>query len=153
MIIQEIDKKILEILQNDFPLCVKPFEKIGSLLEISEKEVLERVQFLQNQKIIRRIGSVINSRGLGYVSALFGLQTSLEKEKETVKIINEYPGITHNYKREHELNLWFTLVCRSKMEMGEIVQEIKDQAQPIQLIELQAEKTYKIKGVFDVQTS
>lgn len=145
---QENNSQLLQILQEEFPLAVDPWQVIGERLGISATEVLERVRELRESGIIRRIGPVFNPSGMGFVGALFAVQTLPEKEQMTADFISRYEGITHNYKRECDFNIWFTLVAESPAEMAGILDEIRRECQPLNLLQLDAENTYKIKGTF-----
>ncbi len=108
------DKKLLNRIQSDFPVESRPFQALGEELEISEDEVIERIKSLKEQKIIRRLGGVFDSKKLGYQSTLIAMRVPPEKIEETAQVVSAYDGVTHNYERQDVYNLWFTLICESQ---------------------------------------
>ncbi|GAI37672.1 unnamed protein product, partial [marine sediment metagenome] len=105
-----IDKKLLNILQSDFPIVEKPFEDIAVSLNTTEKDVIQRIRLLKYEnKIIRQIGPVFNTNSLGYNRSLAAFKVSEENIDRVAEIVNRHPGVSHNYKRDCEYNLWFTI--------------------------------------------
>ena len=104
-----IDKKLLNLMQNEIPIDKRPFKILGEKLLITENEVLKRVNKLKNEGIIRRIGGIFNSRKIGYTSTLCAAKVPENKIEEVAACINEYDEVTHNYIREDEYNMWFTV--------------------------------------------
>ncbi len=146
----ETDKDLLNLLQNDFPLVEEPFKAIAQRLSISEADVINRIKRLKRDGIIRRIGPVFDANSLGYTSALFAVQVPQEKEDQAAAFISSFEGVTHNYKRDNEFNIWFTLVTKDDDEMEGIIEEIKTEINPQKLLILESERVFKIKGVFNV---
>jgi siroheme decarboxylase len=119
------DRLLLSLLQEEFPISADPWDRVAQETGISTDEVLARLSDLSSKGILRCIGPVIETRKLGYAaSTLIGLKLPPEKIEESAAIINGYPGVSHNYERDHEYNLWFTLACRSMDELQQIKQEI-----------------------------
>ena len=147
----EKDKELLNLLQNDFPLVEEPFKAIAQTLSIDEEDVIENIKRLKKDGIIRRIGPVFDAKSLGYVSALFAIQVPEDTEDETANFISKFKGVTHNYKRDNEFNIWFTLVAKDDDSMDEIIEEIKNEISPKKLLWLESKRVFKIKGVFNVQ--
>lgn len=150
MPIPESDARLLEILQEDFPLAADPWQRIADRLGLTADAVLERVRHLKESGLIRRIGPVFNPAGMGFKSALFAVRTTPEKEEATAAYISRFDGVTHNYRRECDFNLWFTLVAESEERMAAILAAIRRDCAPLDLLRLDAETTYKIKGTFHV---
>ena len=144
----ELDKRLLDILQNRFPLTRYPYREIAEALRIAEDEVLKRTAALQACGVIRRIGPVLSADALGYVSALFAVRTAPGKERRTAEAINHLPGVTHNYRRSGPCNLWFTLTARSLEEMDAVVEKLKMETGPEVIVKLPKVKTYKLKATF-----
>ena len=105
----EIDKKILNILQKEFPLEERPFYAIAEKCGISEEEALSRIQKMKDEGIIRRIGAVFDGAKLGRVSTLCAARVPQDKLEKFVNAVNVSKGVTHNYLRDNEYNVWFTL--------------------------------------------
>jgi len=144
----ELNKKLLDVLQNRFPLSRRPYAEVAAELGITESEVLERVAALMADGIIRRIGPVLSADALGYVSALFAVRTAPGKERRTAEAINHLPGVTHIYRRSGPFNLWFTLTATSLEEMDAIVERLKMDTGPEIIVKLPKVKTYKLKATF-----
>src|SRR3989338_6359469 len=116
-----IDKKILNIIQTKFPIVQKPYEAIGNEVGISETEVITLLGNLKKEGIIRRIGATFDPRKLGFVSSLCAAKVPPEKIKEFVDVVNSYSGVTHNYERDNDYNIWFTFIDESMEEIIIIV--------------------------------
>lgn len=113
----DTDRRLLQWVQKGLPLEPRPFLSIGEVLDISESEVISRLQNLVTKGIVRRVGGVFDSQSLGYVSALCAVKADVKEIDRLAAIINDYPGVTHNYLRDDpRLNLWFTLTCPSSSE-------------------------------------
>ena len=112
------DKKLLNLLQRDFPLDERPFARLAEKLDVSEKEVLQRVARYKQDRIVRQISAIFDTRRLGYQSSLVAMSVACEREDEAAAILNGHPGITHNYRRNHYFNLWFTLAVAPSSRLG-----------------------------------
>lgn len=144
-----LDRQLLNIIQVDFPIASRPYQILGERLGISESEVLERVHRLFETGIIRKIGPSFDTRRLGHVSILVAARVPEERVEEVAHIISSYPQVTHNYGRESEYNLWFTLICRDEGEMNDILESIKSRTGISEMHMLPAERTFKIKVEFE----
>ncbi|MEM2759742.1 MAG: Lrp/AsnC family transcriptional regulator [Nitrososphaerales archaeon] len=103
------DKAVLNLIQWDFPLTQRPFAEIGRSLSISEEEAMQRIKTIKEIGIIRQINAIFDTRRLGYKSALVAMSIRPEKLEQVASVINGHPGVSHNYERDHEYNLWFTI--------------------------------------------
>ncbi|MDI6785977.1 MAG: AsnC family transcriptional regulator [bacterium] len=146
----EVDRGILNIIQDEFPLNKQPFKVIAERLGISEKEVLQRIEQLRNTGIIKRIRATFNPWKLNYKSTLVAIKVPEEKLKEVVDVINEIKGVTHNYKRNHEYNLWFTLIAEDNIKIKNILNDLKQKTKIKDMIRLDSVKTFKLKLKFAV---
>ena len=144
-----IDKKLLNKVQRDFPVVSQPYAAMAKDLGVSEQEVCDRLDALVKQKIIRKIGASIAPRTIGYTTTLVAASVRDEKLEEVATSVNAYPEITHNYGREHEFNLWFTIVGRDRDEIKRICNEIAALDGVIQLMELPATHLFKLDVFFD----
>jgi DNA-binding Lrp family transcriptional regulator len=142
-----LDRAILNEIQADFPVEPHPYRVIGSKLGINEKEVLDRIARLRKEGIIRRLGASINSRQIGFVSTLLAAKVPPDKFDMFVKIVNECPGVTHNYERRHEYNVWFTLIAPSISEKRSIIDELVEKT-GVKILELPATRIFKIRVDF-----
>lgn len=146
-----VNQKLLEIIQDNFPISPEPYKDLAISLGISETEVINRIKILQNNGIIRRLGAIFDSRKLGYKSTLCAIKVPSNKITFVSEIINSYPGVTHNYLREHDYNMWFTLIAPSKDHIVQICNEIKEKSEVSDLMILPAKKFFKIRVKFDVK--
>lgn len=145
----EIDKTILNIIQTDFPVDTKPFDLLAKRVGIGEDEVLKRIKKLKETGIIRRIGAVFDTRKLGFASTLCAARVSEEKLKEFVEIVNSYPGVTHNYRRNHEYNVWFTFMAPTEEEVKKSLTEISKKTGITDILNMPARRNFKIDVSFN----
>jgi DNA-binding Lrp family transcriptional regulator len=145
-----IDKKILNIIQKEFPVAAEPFKVIAERVGITEDEVLERISKLKQEGIIRRIGAVFDSRKMGFVSTLCTARVPEEKLKAFVEAVNSYAGVTHNYRRNHEYNVWFTFIAPDEETLEKFLAEIRDKTGVIDIISMPAVRTFKIDASFEL---
>jgi siroheme decarboxylase len=140
---------ILNQIQRNFPVTHRPFLALARRTGMKEKEVLERVQRLKDLGVIRRIGASFSAGAVGFSSTLCAARVPADKIKEFVSVVNSYPGVTHNYEREGEYNLWFTLIAPSRGKIGEILGEISRKTGVLEILNLPATKTFKIAVDFN----
>ena len=145
-----VDKKILNILQTRFPVVPEPFDVVGAELGISGDEVLERVKRLKDSGVIRRIGAVFDSRKLGYTSTLCAARVPENQVRSFVEVVNGYPGVTHNYRRSHEYNIWFTFIAPDPDALEKALDEIRYRTGITDVISMPAVKTFKINATFEL---
>ena len=145
-----IDREIVNEIQSHFPLRSRPFREVGKKLRLSEKEVLLRVSRLKKEGIIRRIGANFNSRRLGFTSTLCAAKVPEDKLADFIETVNRYPGVTHNYERDGDYNIWFTFIGESTKTIDQALEEIKAGTGINDLISLPAEKIFKIRVDFEV---
>ena len=116
--LDEADKRLLNLMQGSFALTRRPFEHVAGLAGLTEDEVMERVQRLLDKRIIREITPIFDTRALGYQSMLVAAKVDAEHPHRAAKIINSHPGVTHNYLRNHDFNLWFTIAVEPSTRLG-----------------------------------
>jgi siroheme decarboxylase len=116
--LDETDKKLLNLMQGSFALVERPFAHVAALAGISEDEVMERVQRLLDKRIIREITPIFDTRALGYASMLVAAKVDPSAPHRAAQFINSHPGVTHNYLRNHDFNLWFTLAVEPGSRLG-----------------------------------
>jgi DNA-binding Lrp family transcriptional regulator len=148
--VDEIDKKILNILQKEFPLEEQPFLIVGQRCGISEDETICRVTKMKEKGIIRRIGAVFDGAKLGRVSTLCAAHVAEEKIDSFVKIVNANKNVTHNYQRNHEYNIWFTVSAANTEELAEFLKEVKERTGVTDILDMRAVRTFKINASFDL---
>jgi DNA-binding Lrp family transcriptional regulator len=116
--LDDLDRKLLNLMQGSFPLEPRPYARVGELAQVSEAEVLERVQRLTDQRIIRQVTPIFDTRALGYSSMLVAAKVDPENPHRSARAINAHPGVSHNYLRNHEFNLWFTIATEPDSRLG-----------------------------------
>jgi DNA-binding Lrp family transcriptional regulator len=145
-----IDKKILNIIQKDFPIVAEPFKMVAEKLGLTEDEVLERIARMKQEGIIRRIGAVFNSKKMGFVSILSAARVPEDKLKDFVEVVNSYVGVTHNYRRNHEYNVWFTFIASDEEMLKKSLAEIRERTGISDIISMSASQTFKIDASFEL---
>ena len=146
----EIDLKLLSLVQEGFPLTSRPFRDLGKTLGLTEDEVMRRLCELQRDGLIRRIGPILDLRKLGMSGILAALQVPIEEADEAAKVVNQYSEVSHNYLRPNEngYNIWFT-VSAHEDRIREILEEIRTRTGYKMLI-LPTGKIFKIGVKFDI---
>lgn len=146
----EADKKILNILQKEFPLEAQPFMMVAERCGISETETIRRIKDMKEEGIIRRIGAVFEGKKLGRVSTLCAARIPEDKIDSFVKIVNASKNVTHNYQRNHEYNIWFTVSAANAKELENFLKEIKEKTGVTDVLDMRAVRTFKINASFDL---
>jgi DNA-binding Lrp family transcriptional regulator len=116
--LEEGDKRLLNLMQGSFPLAPRPYAAVAEAAGRSEAEVIERVQYLLDQRIIRQVTPIFDTRALGYSSMLVAAKVDPENPWRAATIINAHPGVSHNYLRNHEFNIWFTIATEPDSPLG-----------------------------------
>lgn len=145
-----IDKKILDMIQTNFPLTSHPYKVIGEEVGISEEEAFAKVVNLKKEKIIRRLGANFQSKKLGFRSTLCAAKVPEEKLEMFIAEVNSKKGVTHNYLRRHAYNVWFTLIGPSWENVCGTLADITAKT-GIEILNLPATKLYKIRVDFAMQ--
>jgi DNA-binding Lrp family transcriptional regulator len=116
--LDDLDKRLLNLMQGSFPLQPRPYASVAAEAGISEDEVIARVQYLLDQRIIRQVTPIFDTRALGYSSMLVAAKVDPDNPWRAATIINAHPGVSHNYLRNHEFNIWFTLATEPDSPLG-----------------------------------
>jgi siroheme decarboxylase len=116
--LEELDRRLLNLMQGKFPIEPRPYARVADLAEISEDEAMARVQHLLNERIIRQVTPIFDTRALGYSSMLVAAKVDAENPHRAARVINAHPGVSHNYLRNHEFNLWFTIATEPDSKLG-----------------------------------
>ena len=143
-----IDKKLLNLLQAEFPLQPRPYSELGLKLGIDEDEVIQRIRQLKANGIIRQISPVLDARSLGYQITLVTMRVAGSQLGKAAQLIIKHMGVSHVYEREHHFNLWFTLAIPSIADMET---ELKGLTSPIDVeavFALSAVTLFKIGAYF-----
>jgi DNA-binding Lrp family transcriptional regulator len=145
--LSKLDRRLLDRLQTDIPVVECPFAALG----FEEADVIERIRQLKADKIIRQISAIFDTRSLGYASSLVAAKYPAERVDEAAAIINEHPGVSHNYLRNHQFNLWYTIAVSplSKLNLGKTVEILHKQSGAESTRLLPTLKLFKIGVKFD----
>lgn len=147
----QIDRKLLNLIQSDFPLVKEPYRKIGDLLGLEEADVIARLERLRASGVLRRLGGVFDYRKLGYSGTLCAIHVESERVGEVAAYINSFPGVTHNYLREHYYNMWFTVLAENREKLDELLRLIRKNTGIEEIMKLPAERMFKIRVNFNVK--
>ncbi|NIA07985.1 MAG: radical SAM protein [Actinobacteria bacterium] len=148
--LDELDKKIISIIQADLPVVLRPFDMLADRLSESRELVLARIHRACSKGIIRRLGPVFDSSRLGYTSTLVAAKIPAQRLAEVAERVNHLPGVTHNYRREHAYNLWFTLTADSTEQIDNILDELRRGTGIDEFYSLPALAVYKIRVDFQL---
>jgi siroheme decarboxylase len=116
--LDDFDKRLLNTMQGAFPIEPRPYAAVARALDVPEERVLARVQELVDQRIIRQVTPIFDTRALGYGSMLVAAKVDPEHPWRPAKIVNSHPGVSHNYLRNHDFNMWFTIAVEEDSELG-----------------------------------
>ena len=148
----ELDYRILQILQNDFPLSEKPYEAISEKLKIPYERLMARVESLMADGAIRRLGASLDSRKFGYCSTLTAISVEDSIVERASEIIEGYPEITHSYLRGDRFNIWFTIIASSNERIENIIKEIQSalSLENSKILNLPMKRLFKLNACFKV---
>jgi DNA-binding Lrp family transcriptional regulator len=116
--LSEQDKRLLNLMQGSFPLEPRPYARVAEAAGMSEDAVITRVQELIDERIIRQVTPIFDTRALGYKSMLVAAKVDAENPHRAAKVINAHPGVSHNYLRNHDFNIWFTIAVEPDSKLG-----------------------------------
>jgi DNA-binding Lrp family transcriptional regulator len=149
--LSDFDKAILNAAQGDFPLESRPFAVLAERLNTDEATLLERLTALKQGGYLRRLGAYFDSDALGYQGTLVALYVSPTSLPSVIEAVNRYDGVTHNYEREGEYNLWFTLQTASENRRQKVLGEIRELPGVERMLELRSAKKYKVRVQFRLE--
>ena len=139
------DREILQMLQGNFPLDSEPYKVIGDKLWIDEHSVISRVVRMLQNGDIRYVGPFFDSRKLGYKGSLLAINVPEDRIDEIAEVINQFPEVTHNYLRDGNPNMWFTLITNSLERQTEILEKIKSETGIDKIFSFPSKKYFKVK--------
>jgi len=116
--LDDFDKRLLNAMQGAFPIVPRPYAEVATALATDEATVLRRVQELVDDRIIRQVTPIFDTRALGYGSMLVAAKVDPQHPWRAAKIVNEHPGVSHNYLRNHDFNMWFTIAVEEDSRLG-----------------------------------
>lgn len=148
--IDNTNKQILNCIQVDFPIHPRPYKVIGERLGLTEDETIQRIRDLKKEVIIRRIGGNFSPDRLGYYSTLCAAQVPEETVEAFTEAVNAFPGVTHNYRRDHKFNIWFTFIAPSRDIIRKNLDAIARKTGVTTILNLPATHVFKISANFKV---
>jgi DNA-binding Lrp family transcriptional regulator len=150
----QTNRRILQELQDDFPLEVKPFEIVADRLHISTEELWERVQEMLDKGVIRRIGASIDSKKIGFRSTLAAVSVEPELVDRAAEVIGGFHEVTHSYLRNDIFNIWFTIIAVDENRIEEILEQIRDSLslEKSKVLNLPVKRLLKLDARFKVSS-
>ncbi|WP_338103395.1 Lrp/AsnC family transcriptional regulator [Methanolapillus millepedarum] len=142
-----LDKQIINLIQLDFPLTVHPFESIAEQIGTTEDVVISKLKRLRQEKAIRKIGPVINTRAVGGSNTLAAVKVQAADVEKAAAVISAYPEVSHNYLRNEEYNIWFTVSASTQERLDDVLFEIQDKLK-CPLLNLPTIRQFKIQVKF-----
>jgi len=146
--INDKNREILNNIQVDFPIDSRPYKILAQKLGLHEDELIQRINQMKEDLLIRRIGGNFSPDRLGYHSTLCAAKVPEDKIELFTKTVNAYSGVTHNYKRDHEFNIWFTFIASSVEIINDSLQQIQKATNVEMILNLPATKVFKISANF-----
>lgn len=147
--LDELDKRLLDGFQRDFPLSPHPFREIAAQLGVDEEMVMGRLRVLQDAGLVSRVGAIVAPQRAGW-STLAAMAVPLSRLNEVAELISAYPEVNHNYEREHRLNIWFVVTGPDKIRVAEVLREIETRA-GIAVLDLPMLEAYRLDLGFPLQ--
>lgn len=126
LVLSDLQKKLLNDFQRNFPLTPEPYAAIAKQLDVSEDAVLAALNELDEKQCISRIGAIIPPNQIG-VSTLAAMSVPENELERVAAQINQYIEVNHNYEREHEVNLWFVLIAQHAAHLDEVITSIENE--------------------------
>ena len=147
----ELKNELLYKMQSSFPLTQKPFLELAKQFDTSEDEILELVKELKADGILRQTSAIFDTKRLGYKSSLVAFKVAEDKIDKAVEAINAHPGVSHNYLRDHDFNIWFTMAVEpsSKFGLEKTIEILAKQSEAEESIILPTLKLFKISVKMD----
>jgi len=149
--LSSIDRKLLNLLQAEFPLTSEPYTDLGLQLGIDGDEIIYHIEQLKAKEIIRQISPVLDARSLGYQTTLVAMRVAKSQFDKAARLIAEHPGVSHGYERDHHFNLWFTLAMPFTADIETELQRLTSPIDAEAVFALPAVKLFKINAYFDME--
>lgn len=126
--LDETAARVLNELQDRFPLVERPYLEVGARLGISEAETLERLREARAAGVIRQVCAIYDTKSLGYSSALVAMRVSADRLERAAEVVNAHPGVSHNYQRNHPFNMWFTVAMPPGHDLDAVIERLHELA-------------------------
>lgn len=150
----QLNRRILQALQDDFPLEANPYEIVADRLHISRGELWERVRDMLDEGVIRRMGASIDSRKIGFRSTLAAVSVEPEQIDRAAEIIGAFHEVTHSYLRDDFFNIWFTIIAVDENRIEEILEHIRNSLslEKSKVLNLPVKRLFKLDARFKVSS-
>ena len=123
--LDEIDKRLINALQGDFPLVAEPYREVAESLGLSETELLQRLESLLQRRVLTRFGPMFQIERAGGAFVLAAMKVREADFERVAAQVNAFPEVAHNYRREHALNMWFVLATATPQGIAETIAAIE----------------------------
>ena len=152
--LDDLDHQILKAVQDDFPLSERPYEVLAERLGLDESALWQRVERLLEQGTIRRLGASIDSRKLGFCSTLAAVRVKPDMVERAAEAIGRYQEVTHSYLRDHEFNIWFTIIAPDNSRIEKILDDVRRELslEPSDILNLPMKRMFKLDARFNVRS-
>ncbi len=148
--LDDVDRELLNAVQWDFPLVPEPYAALGERLGLAEPEVRARVQRVKDAGVLRQLSAIFDTRALGYMSALVAAKVDPDRVDDAAAVISAHPGVSHNYKRNHAYNLWYTLAVPPGEDFDAHLDVLHRESKSLLTRKLPTLKLYKIGVKLDM---
>jgi DNA-binding Lrp family transcriptional regulator len=148
--LQDLDRELLNAVQWDFPLTEEPYAALADRLDLTESALRDRVARLKDLGVLRQLSAIFDTRALGYNSALVAAKIDPDRVDEAAAVVSEHPGVSHNYKRNHAYNLWYTIAVPPGDSLDDHVDVLHRESSALVTRKLPTLKLYKIGVKLDM---
>ncbi len=150
----DLDRRILDAMQHDFPLSERPFNVLAQRLGIDPDLLWRRVEVMRENGVIRRLGASLDSRKLGFRSTLAAVRVRPDFVDRAAEVIGRHPEVTHSYVRDHEFNIWFTVIAPDEERIDTILCTIREELrlESSDVLNLPVKRLFKLDARFHAQS-
>ena len=148
--IDEISARLLNEMQDNYPLVARPYAELGARVGISEEDAVARVREARAAGLIRQICSIFDTKTLGYSSALVAAKVPLDRLAHAAKVVNAHPGVSHNYRRNHEFNMWYTVAMPPGHDLSAVIERLRELSGAESMREMPTLRLFKIGVTLDI---
>jgi DNA-binding Lrp family transcriptional regulator len=145
-----LERKLLNDVQRAFPVCSRPYAELGAHVGCAEQEAYDAIQSLRQRGFVRRIGGIFDSAQLGYAGTLVAMKVPPERLEQVAQTVNEYHGVTHNYERDGDYNLWFTVSEETRGELDRVLADIENRTGIKDMLRLPTTRKFKVRVVLPI---
>lgn len=144
----DLDRRLLDVLQFEFPLVARPYATVGDRLGIGEDQVLARLERLREAGTLRRLGVSVNPARFSHVSTLVGARVDPGHLEAVAALVSGFDDVSHNYERDDAVNLWFTVTAPDRERIAQILATVREQPGVHEVLDLPAERRFKLDARF-----